>query len=212
MNDMLKTQRLEEAGAVPARMLWLSRIRASCYYVNGRKIFLDGSKRERLSPGTPDRGAKKAATQRRPARDVPGGASRGGGLGAVDAHQEAARTPAALWAPWPLRDERKGHEGRAPRDQGLGPRKQRGRPAMLAGRPSARKNATRWPAAPCSPTGYPAVPSALGGLTSGFGMGPGVPPPPWPPAIGWHSLVTGARGCPQGRTARNGTRLSKGRT
>jgi hypothetical protein len=26
-----------------------------------------------------------------------------------------------------------------------------------------------------------AVPSALEGLTSGFGMGPGVPPPPWPP-------------------------------
>jgi hypothetical protein len=26
-----------------------------------------------------------------------------------------------------------------------------------------------------------AVPSALEGLTSGFGMGPGVSPPPWPP-------------------------------
>ena len=30
----------------------------------------------------------------------------------------------------------------------------------------------------------PAVPSALAGLTSGFGMGPGVPRPPWPPARG----------------------------
>ena len=30
----------------------------------------------------------------------------------------------------------------------------------------------------------PAVPSALAGLTSGFGMGPGVPRPPWPPAPG----------------------------
>src|SRR5207344_1272532 len=29
-----------------------------------------------------------------------------------------------------------------------------------------------------------AVPSALEGLTSGFGMGPGVPPPPWPPKPG----------------------------
>ena len=30
----------------------------------------------------------------------------------------------------------------------------------------------------------PAVPSALAGLTSGFGMGPGVPRPPGPPAPG----------------------------
>ena len=30
----------------------------------------------------------------------------------------------------------------------------------------------------------PAVPSALAGLTSGFGMGPGVPRPPEPPAPG----------------------------
>ena len=29
-----------------------------------------------------------------------------------------------------------------------------------------------------SPTDYTAVPSAMEGLTSGFGMGPGVPPPP----------------------------------
>ena len=27
----------------------------------------------------------------------------------------------------------------------------------------------------------PVVPSALAGLASGFGMGPGVSPPPWPP-------------------------------
>ena len=32
---------------------------------------------------------------------------------------------------------------------------------------------------PALPRAYPAVPSALGGLTSGFGMGPGVPPLPW---------------------------------
>ena len=29
---------------------------------------------------------------------------------------------------------------------------------------------------PYPPTGYPAVLSAMGGLTSGFGMGPGDPP------------------------------------
>ena len=46
----------------------------------------------------------------------------------------------------------------------------------------ARENAPCWPAASCSPTDYTAVPSALGGLTSGFGTGPGVPPLPWPPA------------------------------
>ena len=44
------------------------------------------------------------------------------------------------------------------------------------------ENAPCWPAASCSPTDYTAVPSALGGLTSGFGTGPGVPPLPWPPA------------------------------
>ena len=32
-----------------------------------------------------------------------------------------------------------------------------------------------------------AVPSALEGLTSGFGMGPGVSPPPWPPKRGVRS-------------------------
>ena len=31
----------------------------------------------------------------------------------------------------------------------------------------------------------PAVPSALAGLASGFGMGPGVSPPPWPPQQCW---------------------------
>ena len=33
---------------------------------------------------------------------------------------------------------------------------------------------------PALPRTDSAVPSALGGLTSGFGMGPGVPPLPWP--------------------------------
>ena len=55
----------------------------------------------------------------------------------------------------------------------------------------------------------PAVPSALAGLTSGFGMGPGVPPPPWPPAPGGRCGAVGGRvrgprprGRPGGRTAR----------
>ena len=38
----------------------------------------------------------------------------------------------------------------------------------------------------------PAVPSALAGLTSGFGMGPGVPPPPRPPAAAKRSAPLGA--------------------
>jgi hypothetical protein len=44
----------------------------------------------------------------------------------------------------------------------------------------------------------PAVPSALAGLTSGFGMGPGVPPPPLPPAAAkrW-SRRAGALGAAQ---------------
>ena len=43
---------------------------------------------------------------------------------------------------------------------------------------------------PALPRADPAVPSALGGLTSGFGMGPGVPPLPW-------SLTNDGR-CPPG--------------
>ena len=60
----------------------------------------------------------------------------------------------------------------------------KGPPRVSPGRASARarENAPCWPAASCSPTDYTAVPSALGGLTSGFGTGPGVPPLPWPPA------------------------------
>ena len=52
----------------------------------------------------------------------------------------------------------------------------------------------------------PAVPSALAGLTSGFGMGPGVPRPPGPPAPGGRCGAgcerAGRRsGRPGGRTA-----------
>ena len=44
---------------------------------------------------------------------------------------------------------------------------------------------------PALPRADPAVPSALGGLTSGFGMGPGVPPLPWSLTNEGHSAVRG---------------------
>ena len=51
-------------------------------------------------------------------------------------------------------------------------------------RPRARPETGRAPSTgqrrPALPRAGPAVPSALGGLASGFGMGPGVPRPPWP--------------------------------
>ena len=43
--------------------------------------------------------------------------------------------------------------------------------------PAIRKSRRMYSAASYSPTAYAAVPSALEGLTTGFGMGPGVPPP-----------------------------------
>ena len=66
----------------------------------------------------------------------------------------------------------------------------KGTPPMGAP-PRQTENARRWSATSCSPTGYPAVPSALGGLTSGFGMGPGVPPLPWSLTNEGHSSVRG---------------------
>ena len=46
---------------------------------------------------------------------------------------------------------------------------------MRRGAPAGRRR-------PILPRACPAVLSAMEGLTAGFGMGPGVPPPPWPPA------------------------------
>ena len=63
---------------------------------------------------------------------------------------------------------------------------------------------------PALPRADPAVPSALGGLASGFGMGPGVPRPPWPLTGGRRSSMTmrmpptlegNLSACPGGRTA-----------
>ena len=55
------------------------------------------------------------------------------------------------------------------------PRRPRARARLDTGR--APSTGQRRPALPRAD---PAVPSALGGLASGFGMGPGVPRPPWP--------------------------------
>ena len=78
----------------------------------------------------------------------------------------------------PFCGDARSRRGRGARQNKKGP------PRVSPGRASAhaRENAPCWPAASCSPTDYTAVPSALGGLTSGFGTGPGVPPLPWPPA------------------------------
>lgn len=74
---------------------------------------------------------------------------------------------------------------------GKGPRRalederrgRRGHPPAAPPRPSP-PDAGRAPSTgqrrPALPRADPAVPSALGGLASGFGMGPGVPRPPWP--------------------------------
>ena len=70
---------------------------------------------------------------------------------------------------------------------------------------------------PALPRADPAVPSALGGLASGFGMGPGVPRPPWPLTGGRRSScddenASHAKGnlsaCPGGRTASSTDRVS----
>ena len=56
--------------------------------------------------------------------------------------------------------------------------------AALSGCPPLLKERKRAPVGrrrPILPRADPAVLSAMEGLTSGFGMGPGVPPPPWPP-------------------------------
>ena len=58
---------------------------------------------------------------------------------------------------------------------------------------------------PALPRASPAVPSALAGLASGFGMGPGVPRPPEPLTGGRRSAHPGPSACPEGRTARCAT-------
>ena len=89
----------------------------------------------------------------------------------------------------------KGAAGDAPPAEGRGPRARahtrEGPATTRVTGPSRHANAPRWSATSCSPTDYSAVPSALGGLTSGFGMGPGVPPPPWSLTNEGHSVFRG---------------------
>lgn len=80
---------------------------------------------------------------------------------------------------------------------GIPPRRPRARARLDAGR--APSTGQRRPALPRAD---PAVPSALGGLASGFGMGPGVPRPPWPLTGGRRSSsddenASHARGVPR---------------
>ena len=97
------------------------------------------------------------------------------------------------------RRTRRGRRGRAAREgaaSGVRAREPRTPKTRKAARgispgPPRHANAPRWSATSCSPTDYSAVPSALGGLTSGFGMGPGVPPPPWSLTNEGHSVVRG---------------------
>ena len=77
--------------------------------------------------------------------------------------------------------------------------------------PSRAKRAPRAGGALLSRGASPAVPSALAGLTSGFGTGPGVPPPPRPPARGprsWHSPRRPRR-APWGPHGAGGNRLAR---
>ena len=66
--------------------------------------------------------------------------------------------------------------GPCPEDSDAAPR------AAPAGRPGARKRGSprSGQRRPILPRASPSVLSAMEGLTAGFGMGPGVPPPPWP--------------------------------
>ena len=57
---------------------------------------------------------------------------------------------------------------------------------------------------PALPRAFPAVPSALGGLTSGFGMGPGVPPLPRSPACAGRSGSCKSLGARALRAAQRG--------
>ena len=78
--------------------------------------------------------------------------------------------------------------------------KERG-PALGAG-PLLAKTPPVGQRRPGLPRAGPAVQSALGGLTSGFGMGPGVPPLPWPLAVWGRSASGSCPPGPGGRTAR----------
>ena len=61
------------------------------------------------------------------------------------------------------------------------PHKQQRRPKAAAGPGAEKRGSPRsGQRRPILPRASPSVLSAMEGLTAGFGMGPGVPPPPWP--------------------------------
>ena len=95
--------------------------------------------------------------------------------------REAARWPRSRAVPPGPTSERPGKYGTRPATiagGAPGKQKERGpegpRSAPISEVPSTGQRR------PALPRASPAVPSALGGLASGFGMGPGVPRPPWP--------------------------------
>ncbi len=129
-------------------------------------------------------------------------------LGAPRGKEIYCHTRGAAGAPFPpstVPTHPGGRKGRgAPRPPG-GPARPpgptAGRPWEIAGAPGSRRRGARkakragprraplrtymevpstGQRRPALPRASPAVPSALGGLASGFGMGPGVPRPPWP--------------------------------
>ena len=122
----------------------------------------------------------------------------------------AVTTAVAALGPWriarqtaPLRKEEpdRGIESRGgwPRERGKGPAGTSRGALPCAETPSTGQRR------PALPRASPAVPSALAGLASGFGMGPGVPRPPEPLTGGRRSAHPGPSACPEGRTARCAT-------
>ena len=91
------------------------------------------------------------------------------------------------------RSGREGGGGGPERERAAAPGPGWGPGAAAWGRPGGRGGRRKMPVVgqrrPALPRAYPAVPSALGGLTSGFGMGPGVPPLPWSLTNDGHSAV-----------------------
>ena len=87
-----------------------------------------------------------------------------------------------LGRPWPFKSAKaKGAPGARP-----------GTPTGIAC-PCVRKMPLVGQRRPALPRTDSAVPSALGGLTSGFGMGPGVPPLPWSLTNKGHSVFKDGR-------------------
>ena len=80
---------------------------------------------------------------------------------------------------------------------------------MVGAPPCALKRSAAAGGALLSHGAAPAVPSALAGLTSGFGMGPGVPPPPRPPAAAKRSAPLGG-GAARAFPGRPGGRMAWG--